>query len=149
MPDTYPDRGPGESFRRSERYGRRSVNRRLNLEQSPCAWPVKPFQAQIGFAPEWLIWAPCMTVVVDRHRAPSRRGITIGGQVAPVTLGCPGNWSSGSGSRRDLGTRPGLAGPVKGFGEPHRNPTSPRHGGRSPQESHERNGTVRYTCYAC
>ena len=33
--------------------------------------------------------------------------------------------------------------------EPHRNPTSPRHGGRSPQESHGRNGTLRYTCYAC
>jgi hypothetical protein len=33
--------------------------------------------------------------------------------------------------------------------EPHRNPTTPRHGGRSPQESHGRNGTLRYTCYAC
>jgi hypothetical protein len=30
-----------------------------------------------------------------------------------------------------------------------RNPASPRHGGRSPQESHGRNGTLRYTCSSC
>ena len=33
----------------------------------------------------------------------------------------------------------------QGFCEPHRNPTSPRHGGRPPQESHGRNGALRYT----
>ena len=37
----------------------------------------------------------------------------------------------------------------QGSWEPHRTPTSRRHGGRSPQESHERNGTLRYTCDAC
>jgi hypothetical protein len=43
------------------------------------------------------------------------------------------------------------------LGRPHRpgllrapqKPTTPRHGGRSPQESHGLNGTLRYTCYAC
>ncbi len=29
------------------------------------------------------------------------------------------------------------------------NPHSPRLGSRSPQESHGRNDTLRYTCYAC
>jgi hypothetical protein len=37
----------------------------------------------------------------------------------------------------------------QGFCEPHRSPTSLRHGSRSPQESHGRNGTLRYTCYTC
>jgi hypothetical protein len=63
--------------------------------------------------------------------------------------GLPGKWSPGSGSRRDLCAPCRSAGPAMGFGEPHRNPTTQRHGGRSLQKSHGRNGTLRYTCYAC
>jgi hypothetical protein len=51
--------------------------------------------------------------------------------------------------RRTVLIRGRSAVPARGFGEPHRNPTTQRHGGRSPQESHGRNGTLRYTCYAC
>ena len=68
------------------------------------------------------------------------RGITTAGQVALMTLGYR-KVVIKTGSRRDLGTRAGSASPVRGFGEPHRNPTTQRHGGRSPQESHGRNGT--------
>ena len=77
-----------------------------------------------------------------------RRGITTAGQVALMTLGYRKvviriRKSAG------LGYHAGSASPVRGFGEPHRNPTTQRHGGRSPQEPHGRNGTLRYTCYAC
>ena len=71
-----------------------------------------------------------------------RRGINSGRQTAPVTLGYPRE------SRyQGIVYREGRA--DQGFREPHRNPTSLRHGSRSPQESHGRNGTLRYTCYAC
>ncbi len=71
-----------------------------------------------------------------------RRGINSSGQTAPVTLGYLRE-------SRYLGTvyREGRA--DQGFCEPHRSPTSLRHGSRSPQESHGRNGTLRYTCYTC
>ena len=76
------------------------------------------------------------------------RGITTVGQVALMTLGYRKlviriRKSAGLGYRCRVGQ------PVRGFGEPHRNPTTQRHGGRSPQESRGRNGTLRYTCYAC
>ena len=77
-----------------------------------------------------------------------RRGITSGRQAAPVTL----SYSESGHQPPQLAVpgapcrgRPGQP----GFWEPHRNPTNPRHGGWSPQESHGRNGTLRYTCYAC
>ncbi len=75
-------------------------------------------------------------------------GTTTGGQADLVTLGCRKviiriRKSAG------LGYPCQVASPVGGFGEPHRNPTTQRHGGRSPQESHGRNGTLRYTCDAC
>jgi hypothetical protein len=72
-------------------------------------------------------------------------GIITGGQAVPVTLDYPG---SGHQDPEVVGIRypvPGSAGPVRGFGEPH-NSAARR---QIPQESHGRNGTLRYTCYAC
>ena len=75
----------------------------------------------------------------------NKRGITSGGQAALVTLGYPG-----SGHRPPEVAIPGRVGGLsQGICEPHRNPTTPRHGGRSPQKPHGRNGTLRYTRYAC
>jgi len=51
-------------------------------------------------------------------------------------------------SLRKLRYRIGRPGLSQGLLRAHRNPASPRHGGRSPQEFHGRNGTLRYTCYA-
>ena len=84
----------------------------------------------------------------EKHKIGDRRGITTAGQVALMTLGYRKvvvriRKSAGLGYPCRVGS------PIRGFGEPHRNPTTQRHGGRSPQESHGRNGTLRYTCYAC
>ena len=66
--------------------------------------------------------------------------VVIGGHVAPVT---PGYSESG---HQDPGSRYCRVGRAsQGSCETHRNPTTPRHGGRSPQESRGRNGTLRYT----
>jgi len=59
--------------------------------------------------------------------------------------GSPGKWSSGSGSRRYLGTPCGSVGPVMGFGERHRSPTTQRQGGRShrnPTDETAHSGTL-------
>jgi hypothetical protein len=77
------------------------------------------------------------------------RKITTGGQVAPVTLGYSQGGHQDPGVALPGVLHVGSGGPVRGFHEPHRNPTTQRRGGRSPQESHGRNGTLRYTCYAC
>ncbi len=61
-----------------------------------------------------------------------RRGITSGGLVGPVTLGYSGSDHQHPGVRVPGVPRVGPARQVRGFCEPHRNPTSPRHGGRSP-----------------
>ena len=77
-----------------------------------------------------------------------RRGVTLGGQGLPVTLGysenggqppevaVPGAWYRVG--RASLGL---LRAPQK----PHNSATRCL----IPQESHGRNGTLRYTCYAC
>jgi hypothetical protein len=70
-----------------------------------------------------------------------RPGITLGRHAALVTLGYRKRSSASEVALPDRS-----AGLSQGSCEPHRNPTSPRHGGRSPQESHGRNGTLRYTC---
>jgi hypothetical protein len=98
--------------------------------------------ADMGTVPE------AYTLTVLERRFGDRREITSDGQGAPVTLG----YSEVVISPRELRylvLHVGSAGPVRGFCEPHRNPTTPRHGGRPPQESHGLNGTLRYTCYAC
>src|SRR5271167_525897 len=78
-----------------------------------------------------------------------RRGITAGGQGTPVTLGYPESGHQDPEAAVPGYPRVGSAGPVRGFGEPHRNPATPRHGAGSPQEPHGRNGTLQYTCYTC
>src|SRR5580704_8178862 len=77
-----------------------------------------------------------------RHHSARMRSATPGTVLA--FRGHQDPWSAGSCVPRRVGR-----GQSAGLYEPHRNPTTPRPGGRSPQESHGRNGTLRYTCYAC
>jgi hypothetical protein len=76
---------------------------------------------------EWLIWVPSVTPAQDGLKRPIRRGITTGGRAVSVTL------SYGDGfhriqNLRHWGTSRRSAGPARGFGEPYRNPTTPRRG---------------------
>jgi hypothetical protein len=48
-------------------------------------------------------------------------------------------------SVREVGAQAPLGWPNPGCGRPHRIPTSPGSQRRSPQESHGRNGIIRYT----
>ena len=114
--------------------------------------PASPFSEPApGCALEWRICASRVPLAPDGSRAPSRRSARNYHMRTGRSgdAGLPGKWSSGSGSGRYLGIPCRSAEPVRGFGQPHRNPTTPRHGGGSPQESHGRNGTLRYTCDAC
>jgi hypothetical protein len=78
---------------------------------------------------------------LDKYLIGVRCGMTSGGQAAPVTLGYPEIGHQ----LRELRYMVLHAGPTG----PHRSPTTSRHGGRSPQEPHGLNGTLRYTYYTC
>jgi hypothetical protein len=86
------------------------------------------------------------TSFVDRHRAQSRQGgITSGGRAVLVALG----YSEVVISLRKLRYRIGRLGLSQGLlrapQKPHKSATR----WAVPQESHGRNGTLRYTCDAC